>query len=189
MKQKHLKNLLEEFIETEFKKQRLTEASVQNAISKDQKRVYAEQVWDSLQSAYQELGGYKSHFDIEDMIDDSAIWKVDIVDEVLKAILIYKGKLNGRRKLVGLATDRTREGSAKLKQLLKDDFNLRNVFVEASGPAADFLERNFPEFKIRNTEVAEYIPGKITYPVEGEEYKYERDIKNELMQKTIWASN
>ncbi len=170
----------------QYSKNSLVSESFRNPLTLDEKIEYAYQVWDQLQKTYKSIGGYKSHPTIKDLINDSTIWKLSIKNEEVKALVIYKGEPRGLRKAVGVATDSTRYGITKLHDIFREDFTKRNVFIESSLKLKSWLERNFPEFKVKASDAHEYLKGKKIEIVS--EYEYARLIGNELMVKTIFAS-
>jgi len=100
-------------------------------LSIDDKRKWADRVWDMLQAAYDEIGGIKgSGFkNKEDMIANIPFWKIYHKGEKLIAAVMYKD-LSGR-KLVALGTD----GSDRAKKILSDIFkaSLKVSYGEKSG--------------------------------------------------------
>jgi hypothetical protein len=81
---------------------------------------YKDEVYELLQKAYKDIGGIKGNGfnSADDMVKNMPFWKIAKVKGKIVAIILYKDK-NGR-KAVAMATDGSRDGILKLKDILKN---------------------------------------------------------------------
>jgi hypothetical protein len=84
----------------------------------EDRKVWADRVWDLLQKTYAKIGGIKgSGFtSADDMVKNIPFWKLFTRGENVLVVLLYKEKSG--RKIVALATD----GSNEAKDILTDVF-------------------------------------------------------------------
>ena len=108
--------------------------------SHDQRRKYADQVWDLLQGAYASIGGIKGDgFKTkEDMIKTLPFWKLFVQKGKVRVVMIYKD--TGGRKSVALATDRSKVAKEALSDIFKSSFD--KGYGELSGAALAFAIRS-----------------------------------------------
>ncbi len=97
---------------------------------------YKDEVYELLQKAYKDIGGIKGNGfnSADDMVKNMPFWKIAKVKGKIVAIILYKDK-NGR-KAVAMATDGSRDGILKLKDILKNE--LSRSYMEASSNALRF---------------------------------------------------
>ena len=97
---------------------------------------YKDEVYELLQRAYKDIGGIKGNGfnSADDMVKNMPFWKIAKVKGKIVAIILYKDK-NGR-KAVAMATDGSRDGILKLKDILKNV--LSRSYMEASSNALRF---------------------------------------------------
>ena len=97
---------------------------------------YKDEVYELLQKAYKVIGGIKGNGfnSADDMVKNMPFWKIAKVKGKIVAIILYKDK-NGR-KAVAMATDGSRDGILKLKDILKNE--LSRSYMEASSNALRF---------------------------------------------------
>jgi hypothetical protein len=97
---------------------------------------YKDEVYELLQRAYKDIGGIKGNGfnSADDMVKNMPFWKIAKVKGKIVAIILYKDK-NGR-KAVAMATDGSRDGILKLKDILKNE--LSRSYMEASSNALRF---------------------------------------------------
>jgi hypothetical protein len=125
--------------------------SVSNLFEKDilTKKKYMNQVWDLLQDAYSEQGGIKGNgFSSPDDMLNIPFWKIDVVDDKVVAVFMYKFiDVNDIkiRKLIALGISRNNLdiGRLKLKNIMKKEFD-RSIF-ETSLSFENYIIRNFPD--------------------------------------------
>jgi hypothetical protein len=103
----------------------------------DKKLKWADQVWDMLQAAYDDIGGIKgSGFqDKNDMIQNIPFWKIFYRGEQLIAVVLYKDT-NGR-KLVALGTDKSKQAKKILSDIFKNA--LKVSYGEYSGKLLNLI--------------------------------------------------
>ena len=90
----------------------LTEGVI-NLFTSDQKRKYAQEVFDMIDRAYSYAGGIKANGldSPQGMIDNAPMWKVGKTEGEINSAILYKDK--GGRKLVLAATNGTIEGKER----------------------------------------------------------------------------
>jgi hypothetical protein len=154
-----------------------------NLIEPNEKRKYADEVWDMLQKAYEPVGGFKSANSPEHLVDDSHLWKLVRRSGKIVSVIIYKDQ-NGR-KLIGMATDGSSQGKKDASKIASEDAKLRRSWAEASGPAEKFLLKNgaipIP------AKFAKQLTGKeiLGYDIDG--IHYTRLIGGEPKSKAIYG--
>jgi hypothetical protein len=103
-----------------------------NVFDEAGKRKYADQVWDLLQQAYAKLpGGFATAATVDELIEKSSLWKMQVRDGHVYAVSIYKDQ-NGR-KSIAAATDRSPQGKADYVRLKDADVKLNRAWAEVSG--------------------------------------------------------
>ncbi len=97
---------------------------------------YKDEVYELLQKAYKDIGGIKGNGfnSADDMVKNMPFWKIAKVKGKIVAIILYKDKNGG--KAVAMATDGSRDGILKLKDILKNE--LSRSYMEASSNALRF---------------------------------------------------
>jgi len=112
----------------------LLDESFVNLIGDDpRKQQYADQVWDVLQRSYAPIGGIAgSGFNSkQDMIDNIPMWKMDVHNGKVYAVIMYKDK--GGRKVVAGGTDGSARGKRKYVDIVKNE--LKRAYGEKSKAA------------------------------------------------------
>lgn len=154
-----------------------------NAFTDDQKRKYADQVWDILVQSYKSLGGMRGISSKEDMIKNIPMWKIaKDHDEVLVAIL-YKDRGQGR-KLVAVGTNGSPQSKELLHNMLKKEFE--RSYTEISGPLFSFMNKHFPDLVKKYTiptDQVEKILNKTVAPTRDGMYK--RVIQGQIREKIM----
>lgn len=164
-----------------------------------ERELYAKEVYDLLQKAYEYIGGLKgSGFnDVEDMKKNIPIWKLVRQDGKIVAVAMYKDKEG--RKRVAIASDGSVKGKQRLAEIVKDDMEKERAYAEISGGSLRFSKRQvtgFEDFVIRPEEVEKIVDDEIIYPVDSddpeveanpelEEFFYQRKIGSEWKTKIM----
>lgn len=164
-----------------------------------ERELYAKEVYDLLQKAYEYIGGLKgSGFnDVEDMKKNIPIWKLVRQDGKIVAVAMYKDKEG--RKRVAIASDGSVKGKQRLAEIVKDDMEKERAYAEISGGSLRFSKRqvtDFEDFVIRPEEVEKIVDDEIIYPVdpddpevesnpELEKFFYQRKIGSEWKTKIM----
>lgn len=104
-----------------------------NALNKEDMRKYADEVWDILQKAYSYCG-MASMDSVEQLIDETDMWKMVRKNGKIVAVNTYSNKRSGRKICYG-GQDGTEEGKKAFKKILEEDFKLkdRQSWAEVSG--------------------------------------------------------
>lgn len=177
-----------------MKHSRNLQESFKNYIDPKEKESVVDVAWDLLQKAYEPIGGYGSHDSKEHLITDSFLWKVDQFEGKATAVIIYKKNARGWRKLVGVATDQSTRGKAKLIEMIGDDLTKRDMFMELSGPLEKFVEKKFPNNKVQNKYVESLLNSeggvkKKNVTPEEDGYHYTRSLNGHDHTKIMYASD
>jgi hypothetical protein len=106
----------------------------------ENKKKWADRVWDMLQRAYEDIGGIKgSGFNSkEDMIVNIPFWKIFHRGEHLIAVVMYKDTRG--RKLVAIGTDRSQQSKKVLSNIFKEA--LKVSYGEYSGKLLSAIAKN-----------------------------------------------
>ena len=106
-----------------------------NAFSKEDMRKYADEVWDILQKAYAYCGGMAGMDSVDQLIDETDMWKMVRKNGKIVAVSTYSNKRSGRKICYG-GQDGSEEGKIAFKKILEEDFKLkdRQSWAEVSGP-------------------------------------------------------
>ena len=168
-----------------------------NSSDEDKKKKYMNQVWKILQDSYASQGGIKGNGfkNPMDMLN-IPFWKLDIVDEKVLAVLMYKftpistDKENLRKLCaLGVVSDEDKNlAKVKLKNILKQEFE-RSI-LEVSGNLEAYLMRNFPvEYKnyqipVEEVKIILFLDDII--PVD--KFRYKRIIGGENHEKIMLGS-
>jgi len=154
-----------------------------NVFTEDQKKKYADQVWDILVQSYKPIGGLRGIESKKDMIQNIEMWKVAKRDDKVVAVILYKDKGTGR-KLVAVGTNGSTEGKSMLRDTLSHEFE--RSFMEVSGPFFSFLKKNYPDlvkqYTIPPEKAAEILGKEITPTKNG---MYRRDIRGVTLEKIM----
>lgn len=92
---------------------------------------YASMVWQMLEDAYADIGGFQSASSVQELVQTPGLWKLVRRGATITAILIYK-ESHGR-KLIAVATDQTAQGKQDLLRILREDQKLSRSWAEVSG--------------------------------------------------------
>lgn len=110
----------------------LNEAFV-NALTKEDMMKYADDVWKILQDSYKYCGGLLGMKDVNQLIDESDMWKMVRRNGKINCVVIYSFKRGGRKLCYG-GTDGTPQGKADFYKIMQEDINLkdRKAWAEVS---------------------------------------------------------
>ena len=106
-----------------------------NAFNKEDMKKYADEVWDILQKAYAYCGGMAGMDSVDQLIDETDMWKMVRKNGKIVAVSTYSNKRSGRKICYG-GQDGSEEGKIAFKKILEEDFKLkdRQSWAEVSGP-------------------------------------------------------
>ena len=152
-----------------------------NLTNDNQKREYAEVVWDMLQNSYKKIGGYRGTQNVEELIKDSSLWKLVRKNNKIVAASIYKD-LRGR-KSIAAATDGTEEGKKALLSIWLEDLKLNRSWSEVSGATEHMKLKH--GFKPISNKYAEEILGKQVLSLNDDGIHYTRMIGGVPYEKAI----
>lgn len=165
----------------------LTEA-IDNYFTPEEKKKYAQQVWDVIQQSYKPVGGIHGHGfkNIDDMISNIHMWKVFRRGDEVKVVMMYKDK--GGRKRVAIATDGSKEGKNMLAKMLKDEYKSGRAYGEVSDNSLNFIRKQFTESEFKSFVIPVDIVKKILKDDEITDidgYFYQRNIGGHFHTKLM----
>src|ERR1039457_4292738 len=111
--------------------QEILNEHVVNLLTPDEKKKYAELVWDMLQTSYAPRGGFNTSANVDELISKSGMWKLIVRNGVLTAVQIYRDQYG--RKGIGIGSNGTRTGIQDVKQLLLGNSKTKRAWSEVSG--------------------------------------------------------
>lgn len=105
-----------------------------NALTKEDMKKYADEVWAILTKAYEYCGGMAGMDSVDQLIDETDMWKMVRKNGKIVAVNTYSGKRSGRKICYG-GQDGSEEGKRAFKKILEEDFKLkdRESWAEVSG--------------------------------------------------------
>lgn len=108
----------------------------------EDRKKYAKQVWDLLQSSYAKIGGIKGQgfSSVDDMIANIPFWKLFFEGKDLKTVLLYKDR--GGRKVIAVGTDGSPKALKVLAEAMRESFKVS--FGEYSKGLLAFIIKNVP---------------------------------------------
>lgn len=156
-----------------------------------QLKQYSQTIWNILQFAYKDLGGFKGYDSIEEMLNLMSFATLCVNNGRIVACAIYRADLGGQ-KLNGCGTiDGKEENKAILRSVIKNDIeNLKWYrWVEVSYP----LEKWFKELggnpipTVLAHKLLHKAKGKIQDLNDGVHYKREMGKDKEIVTKAIYG--
>lgn len=156
---------------------------VLNLQTSEEKRHYANQVWDILQKSYAGIGGFKSAANVEELIADSGIWKVVKRGDSLSSVFVYKDHLG--RKSIASGTDGTDQGKKDFGMVKNADIKMNRAWAEVSGAPEAILKR-MKARPVSNT-LAGALTGKNILSLDDDGIHYTRLIAGEPHKKVIYG--
>jgi hypothetical protein len=162
----------------------LTETYI-NTIKPEDKRKYAHQVWDILQSSYSNLpGGFATAANIDELIEKSWLWKLVKRNGKIVAVQIYKDQY-GRKGIAG-GTDGSEIGKKEFNKIAIDDIKLNRSWAEVSG-APEYIMNKLGATPIPNT-LAATLTGKEILSLNPDGFHYTRLIAGKPYEKIIFGT-
>lgn len=156
---------------------------VVNLVDRQQKSRYAGQVWELLQRAYGSIGGFGSASDVDELIDDSGMWKLVTRDGKITALNIYKDKHG--RKTIAIATDGTPRGKSDYRMLNSEDVRTSRAWAEVSGAPEHIMAK--AGAKPIPSKYANFLTKKDILSYNPDGYHYTRMIAGHPHEKAIYG--
>jgi hypothetical protein len=151
------------------------------------RRRHARHIWDMLQAAYESMGGFKSAADVQELVQEPGLWKVFRRGHNIIAVVIYKDTTAGR-KLIGAASDGTREGKAALRRINKDDTDFGRSWSEVSGRMETWLQE-LGQQPVPYEQAKELLKGKHITPADPDDgFHYIREIQGKPITKIVMGN-
>lgn len=148
---------------------------------------YVDIVWDMLQNAYKEIGGFLTAKTKDELIKKSSLWKMVRRNGKILAVKIYTSKKGGR-KSIACATDGTPEGKDALYSILKEDIKMmdqRQAWAEVSGKM-EYLYNKFGGVVVPSKYVKDILKDKEIFGQKDDGH-YSRNIKGEPHEKIMFG--
>ena len=170
---------------------------VLNLWTPEEKKPYADAVWDMLQRSYKKIGGFKSAADADELVRDPGYWKLVVRNGKLTALNIYKKSGNtDNYKVIASAADTdynpetdTYKASAqgiKDYSMVKDaDIRTNRSWAEVSGPAERIMQKSGA--KPISNRFANLLTGKQILELNPDGYHYTRLIQGHPHEKIIYG--
>lgn len=134
-----------------------------------------------LQRSYAAVGGFKSAANVEELVQDSSVWKLVTRDGELSAVAIYKDKHG--RKSIAVGTDGTDQGKRDLMMVKSEDVKLQRSWAEVSGAPEKLMTRLGAQ-PVPN-KYAAALTGKEVLSLSDDGYHYTRLIAGRPYEKII----
>lgn len=168
----------------------LTE-SFKNLFDKDseERKKYAGEVWNILQTSYAKIGGIKGNGfrSIDDMIASIPFWKLSIRNGTVTAVAMYKDT-NGRKR-VAIGTNGTPQGKADIANILVADMRQYRAYAEVSDASLAFIKKQFSEQEMAKYFVPVEVVKSKVFPYDEirpvSKFSYMRLIGNEWKEKVM----
>ena len=124
----------------QFIKEQLITEHFLTLTNKEDMKKYGDEVWDILQKSYAYIGGIAGINSIDDLIEDTDLWKLVRRDNKITAIKAYKLKNGGRKSNCG-GTDGTEQGKKDIMKIYQEDGLMkdRHQYGEYSGKAVSIV--------------------------------------------------
>ena len=148
---------------------------------------YVDIVWDMLQNAYKEIGGFLTAKTKDELIKKSSLWKMVRRNGKILAVKIYTSKKGGR-KSIACATDGTKEGKDALYSIIKEDIKMmdqRQAWAEVSGKM-EYLYNKFGGVVVPSKYIQDILADKEIFNQKNDGH-YNRNIKGEPHEKIIYG--
>lgn len=142
------------------------------------------QIWNMLDNAYRDIGGFLSAANIEELASTPGLWKIVMRNQQVTAVVIYKA-IHGR-KLIGCATNGTPQGKTDLMMILQEDRHLSRSWAEVSGKM-ESLYRKMGALPISNAD-AHLLTGKHIMNTDEDGVHYTRLIAGHPHVKSLYGT-
>lgn len=156
-------------------------------IESDDMLKYSNIVWNMLNAAYKEIGGFLTAKSENHLIRKSSLWKLVRQNNKILACAIYTSK-NGGRKLIAAATDGSLDGKNALYSIIKEDIkmmNQRQAWAELSGKM-EYIYNKFGGVVVPSKYVTYILKNKKIFDIEDDGH-YSREISNIKHRKIIYG--
>lgn len=154
-----------------------------NVFDADQKRKYADQVWDIMQKSYEKVGGFGTASSADELIAKSSLWKLVVRNGHVYAAFLYKDQQG--RKSVASGTDGSDMGRRDYARVKDEDIKLQRAWAEVSGPVERIMKRAGAQ-AVPNS-LANKLTGKEILELNPDGFHYTRFIAGEPHEKIIYG--
>lgn len=148
---------------------------------------YIDVVWDMLQAAYKDIGGFLTAKSKNELIKKSSLWKLVRKNNKIVAVAIYTSK-HGGRKLIAVAADGTSIGKDALYSIIREDIKMmaqRQAWAEVSGKM-EYLYNKFGAVVVPSKYIQDILRGKEISNQKSDGH-YSRYIKGTPHEKIIFG--
>lgn len=142
----------------------------------DEMKKYADDVWKILTKSYEYCGGMAGMNSVEQLIDETSLWKLVRRNNEIVACSVYNKKRGGRKACYA-GTNGTEEGIRGLKKIMQEDNLLpdRQAWGEFSGKSVSTMF-NQGAMPIRAEIAREIMKDKEFIEIKPDGYYYTRKI-------------
>lgn len=148
-----------------------------------QKEQYKDQVWELLQGAYANIGGFKGAVNADELAQTPGIWKLSRRNGKIVAAAIYKDSHG--RKTIAVGTDGSTAGKRDFHIIKNEDLSHKRMWVEASG-AMEHVFKKANTITVPN-KYAGVLTGKHILDLNPDGVHYTRLIGGSPYEKIIFG--
>ncbi|MBL0708247.1 MAG: hypothetical protein JJW00_04290 [Sulfurimonas sp.] len=159
----------------------------EDIISTSEKLFIVDDVFAILQDAYKNVKGGLNFEDKDHLIQNTSLWKVIYLDEVIVGVIIYKAKKGLKMVALGISSFLTKKYNKYIKKLFSHIFKstFRYTWMEVSEGVEHFIIKNGGKsFLLKNT-LATQLTGKQILALDDDGYHYKREINGVVKSKVI----
>lgn len=156
---------------------------VLNLFTPEEKTQYADEVWDILQKSYEKVGGFKSVADVNELINQTYLWKLVRRDGQITSVNIYADKQG--RKSIASGTNGTTQGKIDYVKTNSEDLKFKRCWAEVSGPVERMLQKT-GMVALPNS-LAAILTNKNILDLNPDGFHYTRLIAGEPHEKIIYG--
>lgn len=147
-----------------------------NCLNKEDMKPYADEVWKMLQKTYEYCGGMAGMDSVDQLIDETTMWKLVRKNNKIVAGIFYSDKRGGRKACYA-CNDGTELGIQSLKKIMIEDNLLpdRQAWGEYSGKAVSTMF-NQGAMPVPASIAKEIMKDKEFLEIKSDGYYYTRKI-------------
>lgn len=159
-----------------------------NCLTRADMKKYANEVWDILTKSYEYCGGMKGMDSVEQLMDETNLWKLVRRDGKIVACVVYSNKRGGRKSCYG-GTNGTEAGVQGLKDIMIEDNILpdRQAWGEYSGKSVSVMF-NQGAMPVKAEIAQEIMKDKEFIEIKPDGYYYTRMIGGEPHTKIMMGN-
>lgn len=161
---------------SEFINEQLIVERFVNCHNQEDMKKYANDVWKILTKSYEYCGGMAGMDSVQQLMDETSLWKLVRRDNKIVAVIAYSNKRGGRKACYA-GSDGTEQGVQDLKKIMKEDNLLpdRGAWGEYSGKAVSTMF-NQGAMPVRAEIAQQVMSDKQFIEIKPDGYYYTRKI-------------